>query len=48
MLSCVFSNLSQDSGFQRLSVFPDPIIDRFTDNGIKYFRQDDYLTINGR
>ncbi len=43
-------NLSMKSGFNPLTVYPDPIIDRFPGaERLKYFKGlDDYLTINGR
>lgn len=34
------------SGFNRLEVFPDPIVERFVDG--RSYRSGDYLTINGK
>lgn len=39
-------NTSHQNGFDRLSVFPDPIIEKFND--VRFHRPDDYLTINGK
>uniref|UniRef100_A0A915ADH7 Sema domain-containing protein n=2 Tax=Parascaris univalens TaxID=6257 RepID=A0A915ADH7_PARUN len=39
-------NVSQLSGFNRLEVFPDPIVERFIDG--RSYRSGDYLTINGK
>uniref|UniRef100_A0A0M3J7D3 IPT/TIG domain-containing protein n=1 Tax=Anisakis simplex TaxID=6269 RepID=A0A0M3J7D3_ANISI len=39
-------NISQLSGFNRMEIFPDPIVERFVDG--RSYRSGDYLTINGK
>ena len=40
--------LSSKPGFAKQKVFPDPILESFPDNKIRYYKGDDYLTINGQ
>ncbi|MFH4977135.1 hypothetical protein AB6A40_003844 [Gnathostoma spinigerum] len=39
-------NTSQMSNTRTLSIYPDPLVERFPD--VKFYRPDDYLTINGK
>ena len=39
-------NVSHLSDFNRLEIYPDPIVEKFND--VRFYRPDDYLTINGK